>query len=301
MQDSLARLRELGFRVLQVADAKTSFGIRSPTLENRNATSSATLSSPLNIGLSAAGPTSPITLPAAITGSDIDALANIWARQNTPLELPTCLVDLYKQSQSNGFFFSVAVLRGAMSGNKAGETAVVCCCRLHPIQLISPVTIDSASIDRFQAGRTMPRDMLLQSDDVFFALSLAAVPTGSSEGAAAASSAGSAGLSIAELTVDLGKGTVCDVLIRFPARMRSGEDDGGDVVSSGGGDVWGRYNGDLFFIAHRVEDYLRLGAIFHWVCGWQLCYAPCGPMPSSVPWMRLLSPTALASALAAPS
>ncbi|CBH10794.1 hypothetical protein, conserved [Trypanosoma brucei gambiense DAL972] len=55
---------------------------------------------------------------------------------------------------------------------------------------------------------------------------------------------------------------------------------------------------ELFFIAHTLEDYLRLGSSFSWVYGWQLCYASQGPPPRSLPWLKLFAPSALAAVVA---
>jgi hypothetical protein len=267
-QDSLNRLRDMGFRVLQVADVRTA-GLRSPVLDAAQRQLESTAGA-LSLGRS--------TLPAEPGSDAIETQAALWARRNVPFVLPSCLAELYKQSHCNGFFFAVAQLRGAMAGSKVGETAIICCCRVLPIQQILPVTVASAHIDQFLSARNLqPRDQPCH-DDAFFALSYAVTPS-------EATGTGDPG------TIDLGKGTLCDVLLRYRANSAGSADP----------DVWGRYEGELFFIAYRLEDYLRLSAIFHWVCGWQLCFAPCGPLPSAVPWMRLLCPVALASALAAPS
>lgn len=54
----------------------------------------------------------------------------------------------------------------------------------------------------------------------------------------------------------------------------------------------------LFFIAHGLEDYWRLGALFGWVYGWQLTYSARGPPLRSLPWLRLFNASALEAALA---
>ena len=284
MNESLNRLREMGFRVLQVADTNAkSTAIKSSTLDAVHKLLNSPPSAPLGASLA--------PLP-TVSASDIDALGNIWARQNAPLALPPLMLELYRSSLNNGFFFSVAVLRGQTAGNKAGETVIISCCRLHAIQLVQQVHVDERMIEEFNAARRLQPSQQPSSDDQFFALSLASIPTTAAD---SVTSTQSSGASMAELVVDLGKGTLCDVLLRYSSTTAHI----GDVQDSP--DVWGRYENQLFFIAHKAEDYIRLGAIFHWVCGWQLCFAPCGPLPSAVPWMRLLAPAALAAALAAPS
>ncbi|EKF38190.1 hypothetical protein MOQ_001604 [Trypanosoma cruzi marinkellei] len=70
----------------------------------------------------------------------------------------------------------------------------------------------------------------------------------------------------------------------------------GDAESATPGNRRGNHD-ELFFIAATLGDYLRLGSAFSWVYGWQLCYAPQGPPPRSLPWLKLFSPTALSAAI----
>ncbi|GET91170.1 hypothetical protein, conserved [Leishmania tarentolae] len=58
-------------------------------------------------------------------------------------------------------------------------------------------------------------------------------------------------------------------------------------------------SGELFYIASSVENYLRLGLVFGWVYGWQMCFSSAGPPPNSVPWLRLVNSSAYKAALAA--
>ncbi|CCW65610.1 unnamed protein product [Phytomonas sp. EM1] len=55
-------------------------------------------------------------------------------------------------------------------------------------------------------------------------------------------------------------------------------------------------NEELFYISHGLPDYLRLGAIFGWVYGWQLCYSSRGPQMRSVMWLRFFNQNALITA-----
>ena len=48
-----------------------------------------------------------------------------------------------------------------------------------------------------------------------------------------------------------------------------------------------------------VDNFHLVGFSFSWVKGWQLCYAPCGPAPSTVPWMQMMCPDHLHAALSA--
>ena len=53
-----------------------------------------------------------------------------------------------------------------------------------------------------------------------------------------------------------------------------------------------------FLVALCFDDYFRLGCIFGWVWGWELCFSTAGPIPSTAPWLLLLSPVAMRQALA---
>ncbi|CCW69841.1 unnamed protein product [Phytomonas sp. Hart1] len=55
-------------------------------------------------------------------------------------------------------------------------------------------------------------------------------------------------------------------------------------------------NEELFFIAYGLTEYLRLGAIFGWIYGWQLCYSSRGPQTRSLTWLRLFNPNAMMAA-----
>lgn len=57
--------------------------------------------------------------------------------------------------------------------------------------------------------------------------------------------------------------------------------------------------GELFYIASSLENYLRLGLVFGWVYGWQLCFSSAGPPPNSVLWLCLVNRSAYEAALAA--
>lgn len=57
--------------------------------------------------------------------------------------------------------------------------------------------------------------------------------------------------------------------------------------------------GELFYLASSLENYLRLGIVFGWVYGWQLCFSTAGPPPNSVPWLQWINASAYAAALAA--
>ncbi|KAG5472064.1 hypothetical protein CUR178_02732 [Leishmania enriettii] len=58
-------------------------------------------------------------------------------------------------------------------------------------------------------------------------------------------------------------------------------------------------SGELFYIARSLENYLRLGVMFGWVYGWQLCFSSAGPPPNSVLWLRFVNNPAYEAALAA--
>ncbi|KAG5495904.1 hypothetical protein JIQ42_02781 [Leishmania sp. Namibia] len=58
-------------------------------------------------------------------------------------------------------------------------------------------------------------------------------------------------------------------------------------------------SGELFYIASSLENYLRLGVVFGWVYGWQLCFSSAGPPPNSVLWLRFVNNPAYEAALAA--
>ncbi|RNE97246.1 hypothetical protein TraAM80_09425 [Trypanosoma rangeli] len=110
-------------------------------------------------------------------------------------------------------------------------------------------------------------------------------------------------------------GEACDVLLVYAFPKMGGGAFGATVVCNSP-EVWGRlryqqaneekgvvpgmrggHHEELFFIAATLEDYLRLGSAFAWVYGWQLCYAPQGPPPRSLPWLKLFAPSALAAAI----
>ncbi|ESL07462.1 hypothetical protein TRSC58_04848 [Trypanosoma rangeli SC58] len=110
-------------------------------------------------------------------------------------------------------------------------------------------------------------------------------------------------------------GEACEVLLAY-ASPKTGGDALGPTVACDNPEVWGRlryqqaneeegvapgtrggHHEELFFIAATLEDYLRLGSAFAWVYGWQLCYAPQGPPPRSLPWLKLFAPSALAAAI----
>ncbi|AIO00753.1 hypothetical protein LPMP_311630 [Leishmania panamensis] len=57
-------------------------------------------------------------------------------------------------------------------------------------------------------------------------------------------------------------------------------------------------SGELFYIASSVENYLRLGLVFGWIYGWQMCFSSTGPPPNSVLWLRLVSSSAYEAARA---
>ncbi|RNF11371.1 uncharacterized protein Tco025E_06665 [Trypanosoma conorhini] len=109
-------------------------------------------------------------------------------------------------------------------------------------------------------------------------------------------------------------GEACEVLLAYACPKTAG----GPAAASDSPEVWGRlryqksndaeaaapgtrggHHEELFFIAATLGDYLRLGSAFAWVYGWQLCYAPQGPPPRSLPWLKLFSPAALAAAISA--
>ncbi|KAK7198085.1 hypothetical protein NESM_000764600 [Novymonas esmeraldas] len=58
-------------------------------------------------------------------------------------------------------------------------------------------------------------------------------------------------------------------------------------------------SGELFYIASSLENYLRLGLVFGWVYGWQMCFSSGGPPPNSVIWLRLVNTSAYEAALVA--
>ncbi|KPA78849.1 hypothetical protein ABB37_05927 [Leptomonas pyrrhocoris] len=60
-------------------------------------------------------------------------------------------------------------------------------------------------------------------------------------------------------------------------------------------------SGELFYIASSLENYLRLGIVFGWVYGWQMCFSTAGPPSNSVPWLRWINASAYAAATAANS
>jgi hypothetical protein len=68
----------------------------------------------------------------------------------------------------------------------------------------------------------------------------------------------------------------------------SGESNGGPLPA-----------GELFYIASSLENYLRLGIVFGWVYGWQMCFSTAGPPPNSVPWLQWINTSAYEAALAA--
>lgn len=59
--------------------------------------------------------------------------------------------------------------------------------------------------------------------------------------------------------------------------------------------------GELFYIASSLENYLRLGIVFGWVYGWQMCFSTAGPPSNSVPWLQWMNASAYEAALAANS
>lgn len=120
----------------------------------------------------------------------------------------------------------------------------------------------------------------------------------------------------------LGESCTCDVYLvaamaprERAANVATGAVVGDGAESAAAASVWGyippdgtggvgdakglRQTGEFFYIASSVENYLRLGIVFGWVYGWQMCFSTAGPPPNSVPWLQCINSSAYAAALVA--
>ena len=86
--------------------------------------------------------------------------------------------------------------------------------------------------------------------------------------------------------------------VQRDAQKGNGNSKQGD---KGAGETLPASTGELFYIASSLENYLRLGIVFGWVYGWQMCFSTAGPPSNSVPWLQWINASAYKAALASNS
>ena len=225
------------------------------------------------------------------SNAELEMAASVWRAKysfvlddaKVALQLPTALTDYFQEMRSDGVFFSLSVQRAG----PRNDSATVGCHRLNRIAEIVPaLDVSEQSFCLSVYGKH--GDVTGQKTGLEFAAIKAFVLSPSAcKTCGASSGEGVLGSSLSGS--DLARSTYCEVLLVY--RVAHGK--------CGPPEVWGRHDSCVFFLCRCVEDYLRLGAMFCWVSGWQLCYAPSGPPAFAIPWLRLLCPNVTSAALCA--